>query len=527
MNTIFEKLKEPSIYGSNVTSIDIIETHISFVILTGRFVYKIKKPVDFGFLDFSTLEKRKYYCEEEIRLNKRLCPDLYLGVVSITEDEKGRLSINGKGRVVEYAVKMKQFPQEAIMTNLLKQDKIRRNDIEKICDILVEFYRKDKPSKDHEKYGRIDSIEHSIIENFEQTKNVIGITISENRYNSIKIAALNFLVKQRKLFEKRKEFIHECHGDLHSGNIILYNDEICIFDCIEFNKHFRFIDTASDIGFLAMDLDFLNHMFLSSYLILSYIEKSEDNSILEVLNFYKSYRAYVRGKVLGFRLSENLEREEREDIIKTASKYFRLSSYYASLLSLDLNGHPPIVFLVSGLTGTGKSTLAMKLAVDYHADILNTDIIRKEIEGIDKFEKHLDKPNTGLYAPDKIDQTYQEMFKRLEEKLKLNKNIILDATFQKKKYRDKVREIVDRYNAIYIAIRCTAPDDIVKKWLEERLREKTVSDGRWEIYKVQKKTFEDFKEDEEHIVVDMSEEDYNERMNYLNKILSKILKESI
>ncbi len=527
MNNIFEKLKDPSVYGSDVTSIDIIETHISFVVLTGRFVYKIKKPVDFGFLDFSTLEKRKYFCEEEVRLNRRLCPDLYLGVVKITEDENGRLSINGKGRIVEYAVKMKQFPQEAIMTNLLKKEEISRNDIEKICDTLIEFYNKDKISDNHKRYGGIDSIEHSILENFEQTKDVIGITISENRYNSIKISALNFLAKKRKLFEERQRFIRECHGDLHSGNIILHNDKLCIFDCIEFNKHFRFIDIASDIGFLAMDLDFLNHMFLSSYLITLYVEKSGDKSILDVLNFYKSYRAYVRGKVLGFRLSENLDRQEREDIIKTASKYFHLSSYYASLLSLDLNQHPPIIFMITGLTGTGKSTLAMKLAVDYHADILNTDIIRKEMEGIDKFEKHLDRPNTGLYAPEKIEQTYKEMFKKLEEKIQMNRNVILDATFQKKKYRDNVKEIVDKYNAILITIRCTAPDKIVKEWLEKRLKEKTVSDGRWEIYQVQKKTFEEFTEDEDHIIVDMSKKIYEEKMKYLNEILSKILKASI
>ena len=209
----------------------------------------------------------------------------------------------------------------------------------------MDFFSRDKPTHRHIEFSKPEVIGRSIIENFEQTKDVIGITISEAQYNSIKSVSIDFLVNKKDVFKKREGFIHECHGDLHSGNIIIQDDKLCIFDCIEFNERFRFIDVASDLGFLAMDLDFLNHPYLSSYLITRYIEKSGDEGILDILNFYKSYRAYVRGKVLGFRLAEHLSEEERRKIIETASKYYRLSSYYASLVSINLRPHSPILFL--------------------------------------------------------------------------------------------------------------------------------------------------------------------------------------
>lgn len=524
---LFEQLKNPSVYDEKITSVEIIETHISFVVLTGRFVYKIKKEVDFGFLDFSTLEKRKHFCEEEVRLNKRLCPELYLDVVRITEEPDGSIAINGNGPVIEYAVKMVQFPQENIMTNLLHKRKITKKDIENICNILVEFYNADTPSDEYTHFGKKESIQLNIVENFEQTQDMIDVTIPKSTYQFIQTASVDFLERKKEVFTKRLEqgYIHDCHGDLHSGNIVIKNGDICIFDCIEFNKRFRFIDVASDIGFFAMDLDFLNHPFLSSHLITCYIEQSKDTSVLDVLNFYKSYRAYVRGKVLGFRLSDpHLPENEKEKLVETAGKYFALSEYYTHLFSLDLSNMPPLLFMVSGLTGTGKSTLSSKLAVDYHAEVINTDVVRKELAGINKFERHHDEPNTGLYAPEKIDQTYQHVLVEAEKKLQDGINVILDATFQKRKHRDLARRIAEKHNACFVAIHCICSEELVKKWLEERLKEKTVSDGRWEIYQSQKKTFEPFTQDEKHIVFDMAKETYEERMQGFKQILTQVQK---
>jgi len=521
---IFNHLKNSEFYGPDIKSVDILQTHISFVVLTGKYAYKVKKPVNFGFLDFSTLEKRKYFCEEEMRLNRRLCPDMYLDVLPITKKDD-KLELNGDGDIIEYVLKMKEFSQEEIMTNLLNQGKIDEVSIKKICDILVDFYNSGDQSKELDNYGKIDAVKQNIDENFEQTKSVIDITIPKNIYQYIKNTSNKFLNKGKVVFDKRinGRHIHDCHGDLHSGNIVVSNDIIYIFDCIEFNKRFRYCDAASDIGFLAMDLDYLNHPYLSSYLIDKYIEKSNDQDIFEVLNFYKSYRAYVRGKVIGFRLNDqNIPKEEKENIIQITKKYFDLSHYYASLFSLDLKNKRPLLFAISGLTGTGKSTMSLKISIDYHAQCISTDITRKELVGIDKFEKHHNDINTGLYSLEKMDNTYEKVMEKASNLLNKGENVVLDATFQKKKYREMARKIAEKNKAILITIQCICPENIVKKWLEARLKKKTVSDGRWEIYLSQKETFESFTKEENHITINISEESYGARMNSFRKILATI-----
>ena len=521
---IVEYLKNPKFYGHHVKSVEVLQTHISYVALTGGFAYKIKKPVNFGFLDFSTLEKRKFFCEEEKRLNKRLCPDIYLDVLPITQ-MNNELQLDGKGEVVEYVLKMKEFPQDQIMTNLLKQGKIDEETIDHICTILVDFYNSQEPSDEITKYGELKSVRQNIDENFDQTKSVIDITIPKNIYWYIKEANTKFFERKKELFGHRMKEgrIKDCHGDLHSGNIVVDKDKIHIFDCIEFNKRFRFCDVASDIGFLAMDLDYLNYPYLSSYLIQRYVEKSNDADIFDVLNFYKSYRAYVRGKVNGFQLNDpNIDYKRKNNIVETAKKYFELSHYYTSLFSFDLYKTKPLLFLVCGLTGTGKSTVALKIAVDYRAHQINTDIVRKELAGIDRFERHHDKPNTGLYDPKNVDYTYEMVMEKASDLLKKGENVVLDATFQKKKYRTMASDLAAKNHANLIIIQCTCPDNVVKKRLEQRLKKKSVSDGRWEIYIEQKKTFEPFEHDENVFEMDTSNESYDYRMDFFKKLLSNI-----
>ncbi len=199
---IFNHLKNSEFYGPDIKSVDILQTHISFVVLTGKYAYKVKKPVNFGFLDFSTLEKRKYFCEEEMRLNRRLCPDVYLDVLPITKKDD-KLELNGDGDIIEYVLKMKEFSQEEIMTNLLNQGKIDEVSIKKICDILVDFYNSGDQSKEIDNYGKIDAVKQNIDENFEQTKSVIDITIPKNIYQYIKNTSNKFLNKGKVVFDKR------------------------------------------------------------------------------------------------------------------------------------------------------------------------------------------------------------------------------------------------------------------------------------------------------------------------------------
>jgi hypothetical protein len=518
---LFDHLKQPAFYGPGVTSVQLLQTHISYVALTGTYAYKVKKPVNFGFLDFSTLDKRKYYCEEELRLNKRLSPEIYLDVIPITRTDSA-LELNGTGPIVDYALKMKEFPQEQIMTNVLKRGAITEETIDLLCKRLIEFYSTQQPSEDITKFGEPPSVKQNIDENFEQTKPMIDITVPKETFQYISDAATRFFEKKKNVFKRRMKDgrILDCHGDLHSGNIVITDHKIQIFDCIEFNERFRYIDVASDIAFLAMDLDYQNHPYLSSHLIQEYIERSGDQGIHEVLNFYKSYRAYVRGKIHGFQLNDpHISPETKQDIVQHARKYFDLSKYYAELFSRDLGAIRPLIFVVSGLTGTGKSTVAQKLAIDYHAAQINTDVVRKQHAGIEQYERHHDEFHTGLYSPENIDKTYEQVMDLARKHLRKKENVVLDATFQKRNYREMVRNVAQTHDAIPVFILCTCPDEVVKRRLEERLKKKSVSDGRWEIYREQKKTFEPFSPDEPFLPMDTSNESYEYRMGFLRTLL--------
>ena len=523
-----KKLKNPTLYNSDLKKVKIIQTHISYVAITNNFAYKIKKPIDFGFLDFSTLEKRKYFCEEEIKLNRRLCPEIYLDVVSITR-KNDELELNGSGEIIDYAVKMKKFSQDFILDKLIKKNQIDEKIIDKIVDILVNFYKSTKSTDEIKNFGTAKAVKYNTDENFEQTKEFIDITIERNIFEFIKKTTNEFLLVNKNFFNHRAQngFIKDCHGDLHSGNIvILDNKKICIFDCIEFNHRFRYADVASDIAFLSMDLDFLGQPYLSSYLIEKYIEKSKDKNMFYVLNFYKCYRAYVRGKVTSFKLNDpNIDKIQREEITKVAKKYFNLAYYYAQLFSREIKKHvKPVLFITTGLTGTGKTTIARKLAVDYNAGIISSDIIRKEIAGIDKYERHHDAYNTGLYSPENMKQTYDKIFEKADFFLKKQRNVVLDATFKTEELRKKAKKLSEKNNACFINIYCNCPKKKVKEYLESRVEKKSVSDGRWEIYVKQKKSFEK-PENNDFIEIDVSKNNFKCQLDVFQNVIKKIHEE--
>ena len=267
---VVEALLSPEAYPEDPGKIELIQTHISFVFLTKNFVYKVKKPVNFGFLDFSTLEKRRFFCEKELELNRRLCPDIYLEVVPI--NKSNIIKINGIGETVEYALKMKRLPQEKIMTVLLNENKVDNKTIDEIAKIIAQFHSKAQTSTEINEYGSLKIIKTNWDENFSQTQKYVNQTIPVAEYQFIQNRVNNFMEKNRSLFENRIKNgkIRDCHGDLHSGNIFI-TDKICIFDAIEFNDRFRYSDVASDVAFLAMDLDFQQRPDLSDYFIERYI----------------------------------------------------------------------------------------------------------------------------------------------------------------------------------------------------------------------------------------------------------------
>jgi aminoglycoside phosphotransferase family enzyme len=302
---------------------------MSFILLTGEYVYKIKKPVNLGYLDYTTLEKRHFFCQQELELNRRLCPDAYLAVVPIAE-EKGEPRIEGQGKATEYAVKMKQLPQDRMMDVLLPSGQVTLEMVARVAEKLMVFHQKAETNQKIAAFGRLDVIRRNTDENFAQTEKYIGTSITAEQYRHIKNYTDNFMDSNASLFDKRvrEGKIRDCHGDLHAAHVC-FTDDICIYDCIEFNDRFRYSDVASEIAFLAMDLDRYQQAGLSRHLVNTYVGLSHDEEFLKLLNFYKCYRAYVRGKVESFKLDDPLiSQTEKAKALESAQGYFQLAESY-------------------------------------------------------------------------------------------------------------------------------------------------------------------------------------------------------
>lgn len=321
---------DPAHYDHPVSEVRLVQTHISYVLIAGDFVYKIKKPVDFGFLDFTTLEKRHHFCNQELLLNRRLCPDIYLDTVAVTRTDSG-FAFNGSGEVVDYGVKMKTMPLDGMMADVIKTGGVNRQTLDAIVDILVPFYEKADCGPEITKFGSAEAVAVNVLENFEQTEGFIGQgALTRDQFEAIRDYANDFLKQQELFVERAKTRVKDCHGDLYSANICLDDDKVYIFDCIEFNERFRYCDVASDVAFLAMDLDYQGLSELSDYFIKRFIKKSGDTGLMKMLNFYKCYRAYVRGKIGLFTAhAPEVDEKTSQTAIAAAKKYFSLAEQYA------------------------------------------------------------------------------------------------------------------------------------------------------------------------------------------------------
>ena len=340
---VVQALLDTEAYPDASPRIEMVQTQMSFVFLTGDYVYKVKKPVNLGYLDYTTLDKRRFYCQREVELNQRLCPDTYLGVVPITR-HKDNILIEGRGEVIEYAVKMRHLPQEAMMNVLLANNQVSVAMITSLAQKLVEFHQKAETNSTISAFGDLDIITENTEENFSQTIKYIGNTISQEKYRQIKAYSKSFVENNAPLFAKRitDGKIRDCHGDLHAAHIcFLFNlktassltsrfiDGICIYDCIEFNDRFRYCDVASEIAFLAMDLDHYGQTDLSQGFVDAYVAFSQDKELSRLLSFYKCYRAYVRGKVESFKLDDpHISEEEKTGVLAAARSYFELAESY-------------------------------------------------------------------------------------------------------------------------------------------------------------------------------------------------------
>jgi len=428
-------LRDPASYPHRPEEVREAHTHASMVFLVPPLVYKIKKPVDFGFLDFSTLEKRRHFCQREVELNSRLAPGVYLEVESITRGKDG-FAIGGDGPVAEHAVVMRHLTPDGFLDSRIRSGTAGEPELERVARTLADFYQKQPSPPEVAEWGSVEKLRVSTDENFAQTRRFIGKTLSRAAFGAIRSFTASCYKRRRALFEKRVAdgWIRDCHGDLHLDHIHVTGGELQIYDCIEFNDRFRHLDVASDAAFLAMDLDYHGRPDLARFVIRRLADLLDDPEMEELMDFYKCYRAYVRGKVESLHsVADMADDGERAAAAENARRYFQLALQYA------VCGSSPLALVVMGRVASGKSTLATTLSHALGWRMISSDTLRKTLAGVPPHHRGDAASRAKLYAADMTERTYEKMIRDAAETLRRGHGVILDATFSKRAFRDRLR----------------------------------------------------------------------------------------
>jgi hypothetical protein len=481
-----EALRNPSAYPFAVDEIGFLQTHTAWLFFAADRVFKVKKPVDLGFLDFTTLEARRHYCEEEVRLNQRLAPGVYLGVVPIVRTANG-LAIGGDGEPVEAAVEMVRLPAARMLDRLLEAGEIDTARIQELAELLARFHANAETGPGVDEWGAPDAVARNARENFEETARFTAEarTISPVLHAYLAERSEGFLVRERALLERRvrERRIRDGHGDLHSGNICVLDDRIVAYDCIEFAARFRCSDVACDLAFLTMDLDYRRFRGFSAHLARRYAELAGDEELALLLPFYKGYRAIVRAKVASIGAADaELPEPEREERRRDAMRYWHLAASYEL---------PPPLILTCGLPASGKSTAAAQLAAPFEALTLRSDLRRKRLAGVAATYRGHDARDEGLYSPDMTERTYSSLLEDARAGLAEGRAVVVDATFSTASSRQPFRALAANAGAPFLLVELTAPEEEIVRRLERRAREgRDPSDADLDVYRLVRDRFE-------------------------------------
>jgi aminoglycoside phosphotransferase family enzyme/predicted kinase len=484
VDRIIEELSRPEAYPEPVPSVQVIQTHISIIFLAGPLVYKVKKPVDFGFLDFTTLEKRHHFCNEELTLNRRLSPDLYIDVIPVTEVD-GLLRFGGTGTPVEYAVLMKRLDEDRLLSSLLDRGEATGEMVERIAERIADFHRSAQTSEEITEVGGSAAVEFNTEENFQQIEPYISRTLSREVFDLIAGYTRTFREANEGLLRKREEggWIRDGHGDLHTQHVCM-NEDIQIIDCIEFNRRFRFADVLSDASFLAMDLQMRGYPDLADRYTRAYLSGTGQQGTEALYNFYACYHAVARGKVEGFRSDDpNITDEEAQSAAESARGFFKLAERFARTL------HPATLLVTCGLMGSGKSSLAEGLSDRIEMEVISTDRVRKELAGIDPAVSRHAGFREDIYSRQFTDRTYGELFSRADRLLTEGRTVLLDGTFTDPVRRNQALKVARDTGARFLVLYLEAEEEILRSRLRERAGKVTITNGREEILADQMRAF--------------------------------------
>ncbi len=484
---LISQMQQSEFYPHLVTdNIELVQTHVSYVLLTGDYAYKLKKSVNFGFLDYSTLEKRKQFLDAEISLNNAIAPELYLEVIPITQEGE-KFVLNGSGEPVEYTLKMRQFPQENLLINLFEAGKLSIEKMEELGIIVAQFHQKALTNDYISSFGTVDKIRQAFDENYAQTQGYIPKVQTEKQLTETQAYTDRFFAEREDLFNSRiaNHKIKECHGDLHLKNICLWQDKIQLFDRIEFNEPFRFVDVMYDVAFTMMDLEARGQKEFANAFLNTYLEQTGDWEGLPLLPLYLSRQAYVRAKVTSFLLDDlAIPETVKQEASQTATDYYKQAWEYTQHKSGKL-------ILMSGLSGSGKTTVAKTIARNTGAIHIRSDAVRKHIAGIP-----VDTTGSNdIYTSQMSQKTYDRLLELGVMLAKEGFTVILDAKYDLIKCRQKVIDVIESNNIPFQIIHCSAPMEVLRDRLDNRSGD--ISDATADLLTNQQSNAEAFTPEEQ------------------------------
>ena len=484
LTRLIEALSDPAAYPEPVGAVEVRQTHISAVFLAGTHAYKVKKPVDLGFVDYSTLEKRRHFCDEEVRLNRRLAPEVYRGVVAVTRDGGAiRMGGEGEGEVVEWAVEMERLPDDATLRAHLRREDLGSEALEELAGRIAAFHASAEGGDDIAASGRFDVVGRNARENFEQAGSQVGDTVSPEVFERLRALTEEALARLRTVIEGRaaRGVPRDTHGDLRLGHVYRFPGrrppaDWVVVDCIEFNERFRHADPVADMAFLAMDLTRLGRKDLARVFAGAYFRASGDAEGRALLPFYAAYRAAVRGKVEGMKAREaEVPASDRAEARARSRAYWLLA-----LGELEDSGRRPCLVLVGGLPGSGKSTLARDLAGPARFTVIRSDEVRKELASGAEHSTMTGGFGGGIYTPEWNERTYGECLRRAERLILRGDRVLVDANFREEARRRLFLEAATCWGVPGVLLLCRADPDVVRARLGGRRDD--ASDADWSIY---------------------------------------------
>jgi len=450
---LVQALLQPERYAHPVRNISLIETHISWVVLTGDYVYKLKKPVNFGFLDFSTLEKRHFFCAEELRLNRCFAPDLYLDVVTISGSVEAPVP-GGSGAPLEYAVRMRQFPQSGLLSTMAQRRELRPAHIDEIADLVAAIHARVEVAAADTGYGLPDDVHRWVMENFAHIRPALEHETQRAQAQRLAAWCQQAFERLRPVLEARRVtgFVRQCHGDLHLGNLTLVAGRITPFDCIEFNAQLRWIDVISEAAFLVMDIQDRGYPELGWRFLNGYLQHTGDYAGVRLLRYYLVYRALVRAKVAMLRCGQAVAAELQQAARSEYQAYMDLAASY-------VEANAPVLLITHGVSGSGKSWYASRLAERLGAIQLRSDVERKRLHGYRADADTGSGVQSGIYTQDASEQTYARLAELAADVLAGGYPAIVDATFLKQAQRSRFRELAATCGVPFVLLHFEADRD--------------------------------------------------------------------